>query len=191
MTFAPHQSFFVAFHRSTKDPIHPNYMNNFPEPKRVAELSGPWTVAFDPKWGGPEKIVFEKLDDWTKRPEPGIKYYSGTAVYRKTFDMPALPKEKEKLFLDLGTVDYVARVKLNGRDLGIVWTAPWRVDISGVVKEKGNELDIEVVNTWLNRMVGDAHVPPEKRLAKTNAKYPPNQPLMPSGLLGPVTIKKE
>ena len=81
-------------------------------------------------------------------------------------------------------------MRLNGKDLGIVWTAPWRVDISGVVKEKGNELEIEVVNTWLNRLVGDAHLPPEKRLAKTNVQYPANQPLMPSGLLGPVTVRK-
>jgi hypothetical protein len=191
MEFEPHQSFFFVFRKPVKNPIESGGRSNFPDLKDIAELTGPWNVAFDPKWGGPEKIVFEKLDDWTKRPEPGIKYYSGTAVYRKTFDLPALPKEKEKLFLDLGKVDYVARVKLNGRDLGVVWTAPWRVDISGVVKEKGNELEIEVVNTWLNRLVGDAQLPPEKRLAKTNATYPPNEPLMPSGLLGPVTIKKE
>ena len=165
---------------------------NFPELKRVAELAGPWTVAFDPKWGGPEKVVFEKLDDWTKRPEEGIKYYSGTAVYKKTFDLADLPSlPKKGVFLDLGTVNYLARVRLNGKDLGVVWTAPWRVDISGVVKEKGNELQIEVVNTWLNRLVGDAHVPPEKRLAKTNVGYPPTYPLMPSGLLGPVTVCRE
>ena len=67
-------------------------------------------------------------------------------------------------------MNYLARVRLNGKRLGVVWTAPWRVDISGVVKEKGNELEIEVVNTWLNRLVGDAHLPPEKRVAKTNVR---------------------
>ena len=160
--------------------------------KTVAELSGAWTVAFDPKWGGPEKVVFEKLDDWTKRPEEGIKYYSGTAVYKKTFDLADLPSlPKKGCFLDLVAVNYLARVRLNGRDLGVVWTAPWRVDISGVAREKGNELEIEVVNTWLNRLVGDAHLPAERRLAKTNAQYPPDQPLMPSGLLGPVTVRRE
>ena len=174
LTFEPYQSFFVAFRESTpmtREDIKPN----FPELKKVVELAGPWTVAFDPKWGGPEKVVFEKLEDWTKRSEEGIEYYSGTAVYKKTFDLANLPlPSKKPVFLDLGKVNYLARVRLNGNDLGVVWTAPWRVDISGVVKEKGNELEIEVVNTWLNRLVGDAHLPPEKRLAKTNIGYPPN-----------------
>jgi hypothetical protein len=192
MTFEPYQSLFVVFRKPARGVAGEDRGPNFPPLKQVGELTGPWTVAFDPKWGGPEKIVFDKLDDWTKRPEPGIKFYSGTAVYRKTFDVANLPSlGKKPIYLDLGTVNYVARVRLNGRDLGIVWTAPWRVDVSGVVKEKGNELEIEVVNTWLNRLVGDAQLPPEKRLAKTNAAYPPNQPLMPSGLLGPVTVQRE
>jgi hypothetical protein len=192
MKFEPHQSLFVVFRkpidRSPKFVVRPNV----PGIGQVTELLGPWTVAFDPKWGGPEKVVFEKLEDWTERPEEGIKYYSGTAVYKKTFDLADLPSlPKKGVFLDLGTVDYLARVRLNGKNLGVVWTAPWRVDISGIVKEKGNQLQIEVVNTWLNRLVGDAHLPPEKRLAKTNIGYPPTQPLMPSGLLGPVTVKRE
>ncbi len=192
ITVEPHQSFFVVFHRPAYGVNKSGGKPNFPELRQVAEIGGPWTVAFDPKWGGPEKVVFEKLEDWTKRPEEGIKYYSGTAVYRRTFDLAELPSlPKKGLFLDLGTVDYLARVRLNGRDLGIVWTAPWRVDVSGVVKEKGNELEIEVVNTWLNRLVGDARLPPEKRIAKTNVQYPPTQPLMPSGLLGPVTVRRE
>ncbi|MFZ1936153.1 MAG: glycosyl hydrolase [Thermoguttaceae bacterium] len=192
LTFDAHQSFFVVFRKSAGGVAKSEKGPNFPELKRVVEFAGPWTASFDPKLGGPEKAVFEKLDDWTKRPEEGIKYYSGTAVYRKTFDFAQLPSPPKKcVFLDLGTVDYLARVRLNGRDLGVVWTTPWRVDISGVVKEKGNELEIEVVNTWLNRLVGDAHLPPEKRVAKTNVQYPPTQPLMPSGLLGPVTVQRE
>jgi hypothetical protein len=192
MWFEPYQSFFVVFRKPVDALATPDEHRNFAELKHVAELSGPWTVAFDPKWGGPEKIVFDKLDDWTKRPEEGIKYYSGTAVYRKTFDLAdASLLSGKRRFLDLGAVNYVARVRLNGRDLGVVWTAPWRVDITDVVKVRKNELEIEVVNTWLNRLVGDAHLPPEKRLAKTSVGYPPNEPLMPSGLLGPVTVKIE
>jgi hypothetical protein len=192
LTFEPYQSFFVIFHKPIGEARKPAGQRNFPLLGKVAELTGPWTVAFDPKWGGPEKIVFDKLEDWTKRPEAGIKFYSGTAVYRKTFDLADLPSlAKKPIYLDLGTVNYLARVRLNGRDLGVVWTAPWRVDISGVVKAKHNELEIEVVNTWLNRLVGDAQLPPEKRLGKTNVQYPPNQPLMPSGLLGPVTVQRE
>ena len=192
LEFEPHQSFFVVFRKPIPNLIGGDGKPNFPRLKQVAELAGSWTVAFDPKWGGPEKVVFDKLVDWTTRPEEGIKYYSGTAVYRKTFDLADLPLlPKKRVFLDLGTVNYLARVRLNGKDLGVAWTAPWRVDISGVVKEKGNELQIEVVNTWLNRLVGDAHLPAEKRLAKTNVGYPPTYPLMPSGLLGPVTVRRE
>jgi hypothetical protein len=189
MTFEPYQSFFVVFRKPANGAIKSDKGPNFPALSQVTEIAGPWTVAFDPKWGGPQKTVFDKLEDWTQRPEDGIKYYSGTAVYKKTFDLPSSPKKG--CFLDLGKVNFLARIRLNGRDLGIVWTAPWRVDVSGLLKEKGNELEIEVVNTWLNRLVGDAHLPPEKRVAKTNVQYPPTQPLMPSGLLGPVTVQKE
>jgi len=191
MTFAPHQSFFVVFRKPA--PTEPNTaeQTNFPTFEPVAEIPGPWTVAFDPDWGGPKEVVFNTLADWTKRPEEGIKYYSGAAVYRTTFDLPAAPAGQRKpCFLDLGTVHHLARVRLNGQDLGALWTAPWRVDVSEVVKEKGNQLEIEVVNTWLNRLVGDAHLPPEKRLAKTNAAYRPDQPLLPSGLLGPVRVQE-
>jgi hypothetical protein len=201
MTFAPHQSFFVVFRNATsplpmgEGPGVRAAPVNFPAIEKVAELAGPWNVSFDPKWGGPEKVVFDRLDDWTKRPEEGIKFYSGTAVYRKTFDLDestaSSAKDKTRLCIDLGTVDYLARVRLNGKDLGVLWTAPWRVDITDAVKAKGNELEIEVVNTWLNRLVGDAHLPAEKRFGKTNIHYPPNHPLMPSGLLGPVTMQKQ
>ena len=116
MTFEPYQSFFVVFRKPIDGLTKSDGKPNFPELKQVAELAGPWTVAFDPKWGGPEKVVFEKLDDWTKRPEEGIKYYSGTAVYKKTFDLADLPSlPKKSIFLDLGTVNYLARVRLNGQ----------------------------------------------------------------------------
>ena len=89
----------------------------------------------DPKWGGPESVTFETLEDWSKRPEDGIRFYSGTAVYRKTFDAPNLPPG-QRIYLDLGVVKNLARVRLNGQDLGVVWCAPWRVDITGAVKAR-------------------------------------------------------
>jgi len=192
MAFAPAQSFFVVFRQAAGSGAMPAAgPKNFATCEPVAELSGPWNVAFDPRWGGPKEIMFDQLVDWTSRPEEGVKYYSGAAVYRKTFDLPgALGSEKKPLYLDLGTVNHVARVRLNGKNLGIVWTAPWRVNVTGAVKQKGNTLEIEVVNTWLNRLVGDARLPAEKRLAKTNAQYPADHPLMPSGLLGPVTVQE-
>ncbi|MCY2989136.1 MAG: hypothetical protein NTY19_14875 [Planctomycetota bacterium] len=96
----------------------------------MLQESGPWQVSFDPKWGGPDRPVpFDKLDDWSKRPEPGIKYYSGTAIYRTRFTLHA-----SCTFLDLGAVEVMARVKLNGRDCGIAWKPPYRVDITDYVR---------------------------------------------------------
>jgi hypothetical protein len=137
-------------------------------------------------------VVFDKLDDWTKRPEDGIKFYSGTATYRKTFDLPKNLSGKQSaspLYLDLGTVKDLAEVRLNGKRLGVVWTAPWRIDISEAVKDRENELEIDVVNQWPNRLIGDSRLPAEKQLTKSNYKLKPYDPLVPSGLLGPVTLQ--
>jgi hypothetical protein len=159
LTFAPAQSFFVVFRR----PLDPPKAGakNFPEPKPAAELSGPWNVSFDKKWGGPEKVVFKSLGDWTARPEPEIKYFSGTAAYSKTFDMIGIDRPAHRrLFIDLGLVNHLARVILNGRNLGVVWCAPWRVVVpQGLMKTVGNEITVEVTNVWANRLIGDEQEP--------------------------------
>lgn len=156
-------------------------------------LARPWTVTFDPTWGGPARpVAFTRLEDWTKRPEPGIRNYSGKATYKTTFDLPARPKSQSAIYLDLGTVKDIAQVRLNGKDMGVVWTAPWRVEITGVVKTTGNRLEIDVVNVWMNRLLADADLPPEKRLTRINSmmygirKSPP----LASGLLGPVRLRR-
>jgi hypothetical protein len=196
LELAPSQSFFVVFRqkRPGGGTQPPAGERNFPEICEVAELGGPWDVSYDPRWGGPEKAVFEKLEDWSKRPEEGIRHYSGTATYRKAFDLPAragAPASRgERLYLDLGVVKEVAQVRLNGKDLGVVWCAPWRADITAAVKPSGNQLEIDVVNLWPNRLIGDGGLPPEKRLGKTNVGFSAASPLLPSGLLGPVTIRK-
>src|SRR6185437_4778075 len=101
-------------------------------------------------WGGPAKAEFPELISWTKRPEEGIKYYSGTATYTKTFDLnrPAYKNgiRQGRLFLDLGEVKDVAEVRLNGKKLGILWCTPWRVEITNAVKPKGNILQVDVIN---------------------------------------------
>ena len=125
------------------------------------ELSGSWTAAFDPAWGGPGKADFLKLEDWTKRPEPGIRYYSGTAVYETTFDLPASSLKKEGAVLDLGRVKNLAQVELNGKDLGILWKPPFRVSVGGLLKAKGNRLVIRITNLWPNRLIGDEQEPPD------------------------------
>ena len=105
-----------------------------------------WNVSFDTVWGGPAKVVFDNLTDWSKRPENGIRYYSGTAVYTKSFDLPddKSIKQEAQYYLDLGILKNLGRIKLNGHDLGILWTAPWQVNITGLLKEKGNELEVIV-----------------------------------------------
>ena len=158
-----------------------------------ALLSG-WTVHFDPKWGGPESAQFDQLVSWTTRPEPGIKYYSGTATYEKTFDLPqsAIGNRQSAIFLDLGNLRELAEVKVNGKSCGITWTPPFRVEVTGAVKPGANKLEIVVVNFWPNRIIGDASLPPEQRRTQTNIrKLTANTPLMESGLLGPVQILEQ
>jgi len=209
----PCQSFFVVFDRKgTAVPDSTGVAQDFPDHEAVMTLSGPWTVAFDSAWGGPERIVFDRLDDWSKREEEGIRHYSGIATYSMTFDLPgskAASKDRD-LCLDLGVVKNLARVRLNGRDLGVVWTAPWRVRISDAVREKGNRLEIEVANLWINRLIGDESEPwdgaedgqwpvwllegkprPSRRFTFTTHRfYKKDDPLVGSGLLGPVRVTR-
>ncbi|HTI98072.1 MAG TPA: glycosyl hydrolase [Dongiaceae bacterium] len=187
LKLAARQSVFVVFQKSAAKPKHG--AQNFPEATNVGELTGPWEVAFDPRWGGPQAVTFDQLTDWTQRPEPGIKYYSGTAVYRKTFDLPAGASGR-KLLLDLGAVHDMARVRLNGQDLGLVWCAPWQRDITAAVRPTGNQLELEVVNTWANRLIGDASLPPDQRLTWTavGTSYDAKSRLRPAGLIGPVSL---
>ncbi len=186
----PCGSTFVVFRASAADHA-PTASANSPVLTPRHELAGPWTVAFDPKWGGPASAAFEKLVSWTARPEPGIRFYSGTATYRQTFDLPPNFGETEgrSLSIDLGNVHELAEVRLNGKSLGVVWSLPFRVDVAGLLKPAGNELEVEVVNFWPNRVIGDASLPPEQRLTRTNIrKLTKETKLMESGLLGPVRI---
>jgi hypothetical protein len=206
LKFDIYQGYFVVF-RAKSSLSETAVKKNFPEQKQLTELNGPWDVSFDPAWGGPENITFEQLIDWTHHADQGVKYYSGTAIYRKTFDI-TVPKNC-RIFIDLGKVKNMARVKLNGKDLGVVWTAPWSVDITKAVKKKGNRLEREVVNLWPNSLIGDENLPndginngqwPEWLKAgtpRTSGRYTfttyrhfrKDSPLLESGLLGPVSIK--
>jgi hypothetical protein len=154
-------------------------------------ITGPWTVHFDPRWGGPADILFDKLDDWSKRPEEGVKYYSGTATYVKTFNIPAdWISPSKSVELDLGELRDLAGVSVNGHDLGITWLPPFRLDISSAIKPGQNELQVKVTNQWANRLIGDSALPADKRIAwTTNNPYHPDSQLEESGLLGPVALQ--
>jgi len=185
------------------------------------EITGSWDLSFPPNWGAPDKVSLDHLTSWSDNVDPGVKYFSGAATYRKTFQMPAeMLGPGKKLSLDLGDVQVIARVKLNGRDLGVLWKAPFVVDITETAKPGDNTIEIEVTNLWPNRMIGDEQLPPDSErfgpeggihagLAKAWPQwlldgkpsptghyvfafvnyYGKKDPLLPSGLLGPVTLR--
>ncbi len=163
---------------------------NFAEYTELQSVQGLWDVFFDPTMGAPAKVRFEKLEDWTRRSEPGIRHYSGIATYRTTFDLTsgATVGSGPPAYLDLGGVQVMARVRVNGVDCGLVWTAPWRVNISRAIKPAGNVLEIEVANLWPNRMIGDAASPDQQYTQTTYRPFKASDPLLPSGLLGPVRL---
>jgi hypothetical protein len=197
LAFGPNESMFVVF-RKEEPAAGVGKIRSLPDSQPLQDIAGPWTVRFDPQWFYPTDglsgdqamglFVFEKLEDWSTRPEPAVKYYSGTAVYQKTFDIASEVTARSRLYLDLGTVKETARVRLNGNDLGVVWCHPWQVEITGAIKPGGNKLEIEVANLWPNRLAGDAKLPEGQRRTQTNFPAEPNQSLLPSGLLGPVRV---
>ena len=179
---------FVVFRPTPASSVAHGGVNVRPE-SLVATIDGPWDVAFDPKWGGPASIKLTTLDDWAKRAEPDVRHYSGTAVYRTTFRAPTADAATPNV-LSLGDVRVIARVKLNGKDIGTAWCTPWSLDVPpGVMKQGDNTLEITVANLWINRLIGDASLPENQRLTKTSNPYQPTDALRPSGLLGPVQLR--
>jgi hypothetical protein len=155
------------------------------------QLMGPWTLHFDPHWGGPANIVFDKLQDWSTRPEDGVKHYSGTATYVKTFSVPRSWVARNRMVnLDLGNLRDIASVSVNGHDMGILWLPPFQVNIASALKPGKNVLKVRVTNQWANRLIGDSALPTDQRIAFTTMNpYNPSSPLEESGLLGPVTLR--
>ena len=198
LDFVSMQSLFVVFRKAASAGAGEKAARNFPALVSVQEIAGGWKVGFDPRWGGPETAEFPELVSWTRRSEEGIKYYSGKATYRKTFDLEpdAAARSKSRLFVDFGAVKAVADVRLNGKELGVLWTGPWRVDITDAVRPKNNALEIDVVNLWANRVIGDLNLLKDKRLTVTHDAFrfdmiTKTTSLLDSGLLGPVSILKE
>jgi hypothetical protein len=178
------------------------------------EIQGPWDVTFQVGRGAPEGATFEKLISWPDHADPGIRYFSGTATYRCTFSLEESVLDRNgPLLLDLGQVQVIAEAKLNGKDLGILWKLPYRVEIREAARAGANELEVRVTNLWPNRLIGDEQVPDDcewngkpiarwpdwllkgeprpvkERVTFTTWKHwTKNSPLLPSGLLGPVRV---
>ncbi|MBK0381940.1 hypothetical protein I5M32_03125 [Pedobacter sp. SD-b] len=181
-------------------------------------ISGKWKVAFNKAQGFGGEVEFENLIDWKDHPKDSIKYYSGTATYYKSFTIKAdFLKPNQSYVLDLGKVSIVAEVKLNGKNLGVLWMPPFKTDITKYLKAGENKLEIKITNQWSNRLIGDERypkqdggyelegsrptgkmpewytnndpMPPGPRTTFTTAPfYKKDDPLMSSGLLGPVKI---
>lgn len=188
LRFEPYESYFIVF---AKDGNKVTGEPNFGEYTPLQALNGAWKVSFEPQWGGPAETTFETLTDWSAHTDEGIKYYSGTATYKQSFELDNLPSER--IFLNIGKADVMARVKLNGKNVGILWCAPWRVEITDYVVAGKNELEIDVANLWVNRLVGDLRQsgnPAAKTFTHTTYKhYNADTPLTAAGLQGPVSIE--
>ncbi|WP_233603261.1 glycosyl hydrolase [Pedobacter sp. KBW06] len=188
LQLAPYESAFVVFRKQgrAKKDSRPNY----PGFVSILDITGSWSVNFDPDRGGPSKpVIFEQLQDWTQHKEDGIKYYSGAAYYHHDFELPKV-KNGDRVLLDLGNEIAIAKAKVNGVDVGGVWTAPYKIDITRALKSGKNELEIKVVNNWINRLIGDHQLPEDKRLTWTYYNsYNPDVQLQPSGLKGPVRLE--
>lgn len=161
-------------------------------PNKTLTISGKWDVYFDTKWGGPAHVQTDTLQSWTMFADKGIKYYSGSAVYKKNFVVPAADLKGKQVILDAGNVLEMVTLTINGLVLPVKWCAPFSFDISRYVKAGNNQISMEVVNMWPNRLIGDSKLPAEQRLTKTNIikfETPDAESMLrPSGLLGPVQI---
>jgi hypothetical protein len=185
-----------------------------PEPVAV---TGSWDVRFPPGWGAPERVELRRLVSWTEHADPGVRHFSGKATYHKEVRIPpSMLEEGRRLYLDLGEVQVIATVKLNGRPLGVLWKPPFRMDVTDAARPGANALDLEVINLWPNRLIGDANLPEDCQWEATFGgeklvRWPSwleegrpspagrftfatwkvwagDAPLRRSGLLGPVTL---
>jgi hypothetical protein len=189
LEFDPYGSIFVVFRQESSSDR--NDGPNFPVWKQVQTIAGPWDVTFNEERGGPKRpIRFDSLTSWSDHSDPVIKYYSGKATYKASFTVDHDTADKP-LAIHLGQVADigVARLRLNGTDLGVVWWPPRRVDISKAVRSGENALEVEVVNSWRNRLIGDRKLPEAERLTRTNINVTKDWKLEPAGLLGAVTLQ--
>lgn len=189
---APHGSGFVVFREPYTFRPDAGLFNRF---ERLANTPAfeTWSVQFDPARGGPaQPVTLRSGEDWSTHADPAIRHYSGTAVYSTQFDLEpnADPSFAGRYGIELGDVNAMASVRLNGLDLGVAWCAPWQLAIPpGLLKARGNTLEITVANLWINRLIGDSALPEDQRTARTTWNpYKPDSPLQPSGLIGPVML---
>jgi hypothetical protein len=185
----PHESVFIVF-AGKGNPKSSDLNDNFPVPETVIEIPTTWLVKFESdtvRRGPSEPVAFCETKSWSLNEDERIRYFSGTAVYSNTFTLDSKPSGE--VYLDLGKVGVMAKVKCNGQYVGGVWTYPYRVNITKQINAGSNSIEVEVVNTWNNRFVGESMLPAEQRIVKPRTnRWNPSSPLEESGLLMPVKI---
>jgi hypothetical protein len=183
LTFEPQDAFFIVFKgKAEVDNLTLAPLNL----KKESVIEGRWDVTFEDKFGQKKEFIFENLHSWSEDPDLWVKHFSGTAVYRKTFD---IVPSSGKVILDLGHVKNVADIYINGTYVRTLWKAPFHADITEFVKEGSNQLEIRVTNLWVNRLIGDSSSEDSPIRSYTSKKfYTPEDTLLPSGLLGDVKI---
>jgi hypothetical protein len=190
LRFGPFSSMFIVFAKETPESYAANNVVNFKSFTPVHSITGPWQVTFDSQYAGPKEVTFDKLISWTDHPQQDIKFYSGKAAYRTDFTFDGKIQRDKQYLLDLGEVADIgiARVTLNGQDLGILWTKPFRADITDALRSGQNQLQVNVINSWRNRLIGDRDLPQSQRYTRTNITVRKDWKPLESGLLGPVQI---
>ncbi len=187
LTLEPWGTVFVVFRNATHETSR-----TLPAKTEspLATVDGPWGVSFQPGRGAPQSISLDKLSSWSDNPDAGVKFFSGTGTYSKTIDAaPEWLKKGTQVWIDLGDVKNLAEVTVNGKRLGIVWHTPYRVDATAALKPGKNDVSIEVTNAWVNRMIGDQQPNAATKFTfTTEHPYTADSQLLPSGLLGPVSV---
>ncbi|WP_423128728.1 glycosyl hydrolase [Gaoshiqia sp. Z1-71] len=191
LKLAPYESVFVVFRKKAGKSKAQGVEANYPEPTVLANLNQAWKVRFDPSQRGPEEpVVFDKLIDWAQSSDERIRYYSGSASYEQTFSIDGLATG-ENIRLSLGDLTAMAKVYVNGKYAGGIWTPPYQLDMTDLVTQGENTLRIDVVNTWVNRLIGDLNLPEDQRKTWCPVnEYKANSALQPSGLFGPVRVER-
>jgi hypothetical protein len=187
LTLEPWETVFVVFRK----PAHSS-SRSLPRFSDLAlvTIEGPWRVSFQENRGAPSKVDFPNLGSWSENADQGVKYFSGTAAYSKTISaLSDWFKPGVHLWLDLGNVKNIAEVYVNGKSLGTLWKAPFRMDMDGALQPGQNTIEVKVTNLWVNRMIGDRQPNAPKQYTFTSPTfYKADSPLLPSGLIGPVQI---
>ena len=183
-------SAFIIF-RSNGKPSANDISVNFPETIILATINGPWKISFEHdsiKRGPITPVVLNQLKDWSQFDDSRIRYYSGAAVYTTSFSLNNISQQKT-YYLDLGDVGVTAKVKINGKYTGGVWTYPYHVNVSDALQQGNNSIEVEIINTWRNRLIGDHLLPEEQRIVYSRINpWNDNMTLQKSGLIGPVRL---